>query len=174
MADGTIDRDDYDEWDDRPVLTRRPVGDTADLDITPMIDITFLLLIFFLVCSTMSQQTAVDLAPARHGGGVSEKSAIMITIAESSAPATDPNQPPPAQVFLADGAIPSALVAQDPDVQRDEIIKYVRQGADEGKTDVLIKAARGVLRRDVAAVETAVGAADVADLQMHHAVFEVR
>ena len=50
------------------------------MDITPMIDITFLLLIFFLVCSTMSQATSVKLPPARHGKGVDEKTAVIITI----------------------------------------------------------------------------------------------
>ena len=65
-----------------PVIARRPVGETADLDITPMIDITFLLLIFFMVASTSDVQTSVELPPARHGKGVSERDSVIITIAE--------------------------------------------------------------------------------------------
>ena len=66
--------------DEGPALPRRAVEDSADMDITPMIDITFLLLIFFLVCSTMSQATSVKLPPARHGKGVDEQTAVIITI----------------------------------------------------------------------------------------------
>ena len=52
-----------------PVLTRRRIKQETELDITPMIDITFLLLIFFLVASTPDLQVEVKLPPARHGLG---------------------------------------------------------------------------------------------------------
>ena len=39
----------------------------TELSITPMIDVTFLLLVFFLVCSKVATQDAVDLPPARYG-----------------------------------------------------------------------------------------------------------
>ena len=46
--------------DDRPeaLKSRQQLEDT-EVDITPMIDITFLLLIFFLVASRMSQELAL-------------------------------------------------------------------------------------------------------------------
>ncbi len=40
--------------DDRPLVARRPLDD-SEMDITPMIDITFLLLIFFLVAARLDE-----------------------------------------------------------------------------------------------------------------------
>ena len=58
-------------WDEEPGLfsdrrlnmPRRPKMD-VDMDITPMIDVTFLLLIFFLVASRVAQDTEVTLPAA--------------------------------------------------------------------------------------------------------------
>ena len=80
MSDADLWNDENQEEDEGPVLARRPVEDSAEMDITPMIDITFLLLIFFIVCSTMSQSSAVKLPPARHGKGVDEQMAVIITV----------------------------------------------------------------------------------------------
>lgn len=52
----------------------------ADLDITPMIDVTFLLLIYFLVKSTMDPSQALDLPKAQYGDGVSGNQTTQITI----------------------------------------------------------------------------------------------
>ncbi|MEZ6068519.1 MAG: biopolymer transporter ExbD [Planctomycetaceae bacterium] len=40
-----------------------------DLDITPMIDVTFLLLIFFMVTSTMEPEGGLKIRPRRTGWG---------------------------------------------------------------------------------------------------------
>ncbi len=52
----------------------------AELDITPMIDVTFLLLIFFMVTSTMDQQKQINVPPAKHGVGVEASNATFVTI----------------------------------------------------------------------------------------------
>ena len=57
--------------------SRRFTQSDDEMDITPMIDITFLLLIFFLVASTPDRQTAVDLPTARFGRGVSQNNAVI-------------------------------------------------------------------------------------------------
>ena len=44
-----------------PVLKRTPLPNDQNLDITPMIDDTFLLLIFFLVAPVPDVQAALDL-----------------------------------------------------------------------------------------------------------------
>ena len=48
------------------VKPRREMGDD-ELDITPMIDIVFLLLAFFVVVSKMDPKPAVDLPIAKYG-----------------------------------------------------------------------------------------------------------
>lgn len=56
----------------------------ADLDITPMIDVTFLLLIYFLVTSTMSQSDVLDLPKAQYGTGVSTNETTTVTIKQGT------------------------------------------------------------------------------------------
>jgi biopolymer transport protein ExbD len=57
------------------------VRDDSEMDITPMIDMTFLLLIFFVVCSKMDPGEGLSLPPARHGEMVAADSAMVFTIA---------------------------------------------------------------------------------------------
>jgi len=163
MADDQAWDKPFDEEETGPVLPRRPVRDTAEMDITPMIDITFLLLIFFLVCSTANMQTAVELPPARHGTGVSDRSSVIITVADRGGPG-------PAQVFLADGRKGTPL-SDDEDLQADEIAQKVEQGLMEGKSTVLIKAEKGVKHGEVWRVESAAGR--VEGVKLHVAVLEV-
>ena len=152
------------EEDLGPVLPRRPVKDSAEMDITPMIDITFLLLIFFLVCSTMAQQTAVKLPPARHGSGVDERSSVVITVAPRGA-----GRPP--AVYLGDGTAGTPL-DDDHDTQERLIVEKVEEGIVQGKPNVLIKAAMGVKHGEVSRVAAA--AATVEGIRLHMAVFEVQ
>jgi biopolymer transport protein ExbD len=131
------------------VLPRRPVQDTAEMDITPMIDITFLLLIFFLVCSTTSSQTAVELPRARHGTGVSDRTSVILTVADRGGKNS-------ALVYLGDGRQGTPL-PDDEDLQAAQITQAVEQGLQQGKSTVLIKAEKGVKHGDVWRVETAAG-----------------
>jgi biopolymer transport protein ExbD len=146
-----------------PVLARRPVEDTADMDITPMIDITFLLLIFFLVCSTAAVQSAVELPPARQGTGVSDRNAVILTV-------QDQGKNSPARVYVGDG-VKGKHLPDDPDLQGDAIAKAVEQGLDEGKTVVLVKAEKGVRHGEMWRVYTAAGRAEAGTL--HVAVLEI-
>ena len=152
------------EEDLGPVLPRRPVKDSAEMDITPMIDITFLLLIFFLVCSTLAQQTAVELPPARHGSGVDERSSVIITVEPRGV-----GRPP--AVYLGDGTSGSPL-DDDHAAQEEMIMEEVEKGLLRGKSNVLIKAAMGVKHGEVSRV--AADAARVEGIRLHMAVFEIQ
>ena len=163
MADDQVWDEPLDEEEAGPVLPRRPVSDTAEMDITPMIDITFLLLIFFLVCSTANVQSAVELPPARHGTGVSDRTSVVLTVAERGGPG-------PALVYLADGKKGKPL-PEDEDLRAAEITQAVEQGMQEGKSTVLVKAEKGVKHGDVWRVETAVG--QVEGVRLYVAVLEV-
>ena len=143
-----------------PVLPRRPVRDTADMDITPMIDITFLLLIFFLVASIPDAATAVQLPPARHGKAVNPRTSVILTVAEGGRPGG-------ASVYLGDGKA-GAPLPPDPAEQDAKITSFVR---DSYRSTVLIKAEKGVKHREVSRVAAA--AARVEGIQLHLAVLEV-
>jgi biopolymer transport protein ExbD len=140
-----------DAIDDRPLVTRRPMDD-SEMDITPMIDITFLLLIFFLVAARLDQDAPVELPPARHGTAVSVKSSVIITMAQGSGESAD--------VYTGDGKAAERLLdAGELEAQSAAITQYVEEELANGKENVLIKAEKGVRHRDVARVSRAVGQA---------------
>ena len=154
---------DEEAGDDEPLFKRRHKVEEPDLDITPMIDMTFLLLIFFLVTSVPDVQKALALPPAHHGVAVDDRSSIVITLA-------DVGEKLPAQIYLGDGREGEPLVGTATQ-QAEAIAKAVRAGIAEGKTSVLIKAERGVVHRDVARVSNAASAAG--RVRLHVAVMEV-
>lgn len=146
-----------------PVLFRKPMREDAEMDITPMIDMVFLLLIFFLVSSTPTMESFVDLPKARYGSGVSERSSIIITLADQG-----PNLPP--AVYLGDGKAGQPL-PEDPQLQEAEIVRAVEAGFIQGgKSSVLLKAEKGVKHREVSRVAGA--ASQVEGIKLHLAVTE--
>ena len=154
-----------------PLLRNRskPRDKDFEMDITPMIDITFLLLIFFLVCSTNDADTAIDLPKARYGKGVGERNSVMITISKETALDEEGNEHAP--VYLADGKIEQDRLPDAYDRQAEMIRAAVQRGKqDEAKENVLIKADRDVAHREVARVIKA--ASKVEGMQMHLAVLE--
>ncbi len=159
MASRTLD----DEVDDEPLFRRRRKIEEPDLDITPMIDMTFLLLIFFLVTSVPDVQKALALPTARHGVAVDHRSAVVLSLADAGPKS-------PAQIFLGDGR-EGAPLAGTAVQQAEAIAQAVREGLLSGKTSVLIKAEKGVLHRDVARVSSA--AQGAGKTRLHVAVMEV-
>lgn len=128
-------------------------GEEADLDITPMIDVTFLLLIFFMVSSTMQSSKDLDLPIAKHGVGVDTKASATITV---KAPEGGGETP---VILLGDGSGPEGTV--------DEIADFVAQ---EQATRVIIKADREVPHGFVQQVTKAV--AELEDVEFYIGVRE--
>jgi len=146
-----------------PLVRKRTLREEVEMDITPMIDITFLLLIFFLVCSTPDQQSAIELPTARHGKGVGERNSVIITLSDEGVDS--------APVYLADGKVESERLPEDPEQQKEMIRAAIEKGRrEEGKEDVLIKADRNVASREVSRVIKAVSA--VEGTKIHLAVLE--
>lgn len=134
--------------DDLQQLLRTKSTEDLEMDITPMIDITFLLLIFFLVASKMDPSAAIQLPPARHGFPAVEKSAVIITMAAES--------DGQAAVYTANGKLDEQRVdGGDIDAQEDEIAAFVEEQIAGGKENVLIKAERGIKHREVARISKA-------------------
>ena len=152
---------------DPPLMPERNTED-AEMDITPMIDITLLLLIFFLVASKMDQSAAVALPPAEYGMPVPTKNAVIITVDQGD------SESGPANVYKGDGVNADTQIDNsDLEALEQEIETFVSDTMleDSNKQYVLIKAARGVKHREVARVAQAVGR--VAEVQgLHVAVLE--
>ena len=122
---------------------RQPSTD-GELDITPMIDITFLLLIFFLVSSKLNAEQAVDLPKARHGSVVVGKESVILIMRRGTGDQ--------AEVLRSDGA----PFARDLEQQNEEIALYVQQGLDAGKKHVIIRAEGSVRHGEVGRVSGAI------------------
>ena len=108
---------------DNPFARRRVTA--GDLDMTPMIDVTFLLLIFFMVSSTMQSAPDIDLPVAAHSVGVETDGAAVITVFTGG-----PQNPP--RIVLGDGTGEEVTV--------EEIRGYVSEAVSAGKTKIVVKA----------------------------------
>lgn len=91
-----------------------------------MIDVTFLLLIFFMVSSTMQSAPPIDLPPAAHSKGITVSSSIVVTV---KAPTGTESSP---LLLLGDGKGQAATVS--------ELASYLLQEQSGGKNRVVIKA----------------------------------
>ena len=143
---------------------RRKVEE-AEMDITPMIDCTFLLLIFFLVSSKMQAGEAIDLPPARHGSVAIVKESVILTVTKGVGEI--------ANVYKGDGTTPANLIDGSTIAGQEAAIQaYVEEqvALDPLKVNVLIKAEKGLKHRDVTRVARAAGQAEVP--QLYVAVLE--
>ena len=148
-----------------PLLRSRTYED-AEMDITPMIDMTFLLLIFFLVCSKIDTSGVVKLPPARYGLPVAQARSVIITVG-----ADDKGG---ALVYKGDGLDPSRLIAATGhEAQEAEVAAYVESELARGnKRDIVIKADGPLKRREVARIEKAATRSEAAQ-QLYVGVTEV-
>ena len=127
--------------------------DEGELDMTPMIDVTFLLLIFFMIASTMKPAGEEQLAPAKHGQGVTAESMIQLSVL---APIADGEKP----ILKIDGN----------QVTLEEVSQYVQEGAEAAGYQVLIRADRDVPNGYLAEVYGA--CREVEGVEFHQAVEE--
>ena len=73
-----IEEPDVEEDDDFEMPRKK--RDDDEMDITPMIDITFLLLIFFVVCSKMDPTQMGKIPEAQNGIAISAKESAVVFI----------------------------------------------------------------------------------------------
>jgi biopolymer transport protein ExbD len=128
--------------------TRSWKGPSNDLDITPMIDVVFQLLIFFMLTSTMQPKIGVDVPIAQHG---LENEAPNSTIVFVSAP------------IGGEGDAILQLPAEEGEfkaVSLDEVVQIVRDAVGDNKTSVIIKAEGRVTNAAVDEVAQAVSSID--------------
>ncbi len=152
--------------EEEAAMPRSRVEEDSEMDITPMIDMTFLLLIFFIVCSKMDPGATVTLPPAKHGDAVATKDAIIFTIAGGETEASIYKGKGVDQANLLTGASPAE--------KETEVAAYVeeRVAGNPNIRDVLIMAGSEVKHRDVSLVMKAVGMAQTDGNQLHVAVME--
>jgi len=112
-------------------------------DFTAMIDMTFILLAFFIVTSTMEVSSTLTLPPARSGEGLADKATIISIWYDGDTP----------EVYLADARTGGPATMS-------EVTAYVAEGISQQRTKVLIKADRETPSGFVEEVARAAGRAE--------------
>ncbi|MDG1872354.1 MAG: biopolymer transporter ExbD [Mariniblastus sp.] len=137
---------------------RKRNKDDGELDITPMIDVTFLLLAFFVVVSKMDPQAAVELPKASYGESVPDKNCVTLIVV------VDKDDETKISIFKGrsmsdDSRIPDG----DEETQEEEIGNFVENelAAHPTKQAILIKAAGRVKTGMVEMVKRGVGQSEL-------------
>jgi len=155
-----LDRDD--EADDEASLPPpRPMNDDTHFDITAMIDLVFMMNIFFLVTSLATAMAEIDLPLARHAAAADAADAVVVIIVRGPTPDT-------VSVYLNDRSPPAITGAQE---QETKVREAIEAGMKNGKKLVLIKAEGKVRYRDVSRLAQLASAAGA---KLHVAVTEVK
>ncbi len=134
------------------VRPKKVKTEEADLDITPMIDIVFLLLAFFVMCSKMDPSDPVAMPKAQYGSTIPEKNCIVLVAVPGPTPGSS-------LIYKGRSKDENQLVrASDPIAIEEEIGQYVEseytrkpdaigvmiKGDREVKTGVIEMIKRGV------------------------------
>jgi biopolymer transport protein ExbD len=129
----------------------------GELDITPMIDIVFLLLAFFVVVSRMDPQKTVALPLATHGDGISEKSSVIFFVVDDASQG--------AGIYKGRTLDPESRVSEgEPTAQEEEIGQYIESelSANPSKDAILVKAAGDVRLRYIELLKRGVDKSELA------------
>lgn len=158
----------FEDLQDTRVNHRKRKREDAELDITPMIDVTFLLLIFFIVASRMDPQHVVDMPTAKHGSAVAEKNACIIIVARG-----DAEEP---RVYLGISKDPAAEVKGTDEEKEAQIEAYVDQQlhGPTPKIAVLIKAEQGIKFRYIDQVSKVASRPMNPETKLHIGIIERR
>lgn len=105
--------DQLDDEEEEDFVMPRKKRDEEEMDITPMIDITFLLLIFFVVCSKMDPTQMAPIPNADQGLSISAKNSAVIFVEPGGKD----------KVIVKD--ITQREFSTDEDTRTGEIIEYV-------------------------------------------------
>jgi biopolymer transport protein ExbD len=130
-------------FDDNPLVPRRPMHDEARFDITAMIDLVFMLNIFFLVTTVTAALSEIDLPVARHCAPADRSTSVIFTILAG----VDRG---PGQLSIEDSA--EGLSLADIETHERKIREAVEAGVRADKRIVLIKAEKSARLRDVSRV----------------------
>jgi biopolymer transport protein ExbD len=148
------------EDDEEPLLPRHGLRDEAKFDITAMIDLVFMLNIFFLVTTVTAALAEMDLPVVRHCVATDADTAVIFSLVSDGREL--------AVLYLGDSGDGEGYT--DPDDQTRVVREAVEQGLRSDKRVTVIKAERGVRLKDVRRVGAAAGA--VPGIELRLAVIE--
>ena len=128
------------------LIARRPDSEMPEFDITAMVDLVFMMNIYFLVTFVTVAMGELNLPAATHVTALDADSAVILTLTRS----LDGKS---ASLYLGDG--PKGEAITDPAQQELRVQAAVEQGVAEVKKSVLLKAEKKVRLADLFRVATA-------------------
>ena len=135
--------------DEEDYVMPKKMADEDEMDITPMIDVTFLLLIFFVVCSTMDPVKIGEIPDAQNGLPVSAKESAVIFVKALG--------PDKVTVLRGDGK----EFSTDEALQEAEIIEFVtnemEKAVGQNKNQVMIMGDATVKVMEVTRIQKIIG-----------------
>lgn len=147
----------YTSEEDEPLSRRKPMHDEAKFDITAMIDLVFMMNIFFLVTTVGAALAEMDLPVARHVVAADLDAAVVLSLT------IDPNGNG-TFLYVGDGVDGEPIA--NPEDQTKAIRTAVEAGLGDQKTTVLIKAEKNVRLRDLNRVASAASAIPGVELKL--------
>jgi biopolymer transport protein ExbD len=139
---------------------RLPERETPEFDITAMVDLVFMMNIYFLVTFVTVALAEVDLPSASHAAPLDADSSVVFTVVGGGGE--------PVVVHLGESAKGEAV--SDPTQQEERIRALVEDGVARGKTEVLLKAEQKVRLGDLFRLSSAASA--VEGIKLNVAVME--
>jgi len=132
------------------LILRQPHKESPEFDITAMVDLVFMMNIYFLVTFVMAAMAEIDLPLASHAAPLDGEAAVVLTIQGGGRE--------PVVVTLGDREKGTPI--RDSAQQVERIRSAVERGVAEGKTQVLIKAVQQVRLGDLFRVSAAASAVE--------------
>src|SRR5689334_10736471 len=142
------------------LFSRRLDPEPPEFDITAMVDLVFMMNIYFLVTFVTVAMGELTLPTAKHVFALDADSAVTFTVART----LDGKS---ITVFLGDGKKTEAI--SEPTQQDKRVQEAVEQAKAAGKTEVLLKAEKKVRLADLFRIATA---ASIEGIKLHVAVVE--
>jgi biopolymer transport protein ExbD len=121
-------------FESNALIPRKPFSDDARFDITAMVDLVFMMNIYFLVTWTAAAMAEIDLPVARRCLGASQDDCLVISVLKGP------------KVYKGE---PTADSLMNPSEVDQRITAAVEEAIREQKKFILIKAEKEALLRDV-------------------------
>jgi biopolymer transport protein ExbD len=144
--------------EDTQLVLPKPKRDPSEgeLDITPMIDIVFLLLAFFVINSKLDPSAALLLPKASYADAIPEKTSVVLVAVDDQDGYS---------IYKGRTMDPSARInAGEPSEQEEEIGRYIEGelSADPTKDAILVKASADIRVRVTELIKRGVDKSDLA------------
>ena len=142
------------------LILRQPHREVPEFDITAMVDLVFMMNIYFIVTFVTVSMTQVDLPAASHVAPLDAESSVVLTVEGGGTK--------PVVVYLGEREKGTAI--RDVDAQDERVRAAVEQGLAEGKHEVLLKAEKTMRLGDLFRISSA--ASSVEGVKLNVAVME--